>query len=71
MIGASAHAGYPVRIPSLEIETVGAGGGSIAWSIPAVRCGWDRRARARIGARLLRAGRNRAHRDRANVVLAG
>ena len=24
-------AGYPVRIPSLEIETVGAGGGSIAW----------------------------------------
>jgi len=26
-----AIAGYPVRIPSLEIETVGAGGGSIAW----------------------------------------
>ena len=24
-------AGHPVRIPSLEIETVGAGGGSIAW----------------------------------------
>jgi len=24
-------AGYPVRIPSLEIETVGAGGGSVAW----------------------------------------
>jgi N-methylhydantoinase A len=24
-------AGYPVRVPSLEIETVGAGGGSIAW----------------------------------------
>jgi len=24
-------AGHPVRVPSLEIETVGAGGGSIAW----------------------------------------
>jgi N-methylhydantoinase A len=29
--GERSVAGYPVRIPSLEIETVGAGGGSIAW----------------------------------------
>jgi N-methylhydantoinase A len=29
--GERAIGGYPVRIPSLEIESVGAGGGSIAW----------------------------------------
>jgi N-methylhydantoinase A len=29
--GERSVAGHPVRIPSLEIETVGAGGGSLAW----------------------------------------
>ena len=29
--GERAIDGYPVRIPSLEIESVGAGGGSLAW----------------------------------------
>jgi N-methylhydantoinase A len=31
IVGERAIGGYPVRIPALEIESVGAGGGSIAW----------------------------------------
>ena len=31
IVGERAIGGYPVRIPTLEIESVGAGGGSIAW----------------------------------------
>lgn len=31
IVSERAVAGYPVRIPTLEIESVGAGGGSIAW----------------------------------------
>ena len=31
LVGERAIGGYPVRIPALEIESVGAGGGSIAW----------------------------------------
>ena len=32
--GDAVVAGYPVRIPSIDIHTVGAGGGSIAWKDP-------------------------------------
>src|SRR5262245_59767764 len=32
LTGERALGGYPVRIPSLEIESIGAGGGSVAWA---------------------------------------
>ena len=47
--------GVPVRLPMIDIHTVGAGGGSLAW-IDARRCAsrWGRAAPGPIRARLLR-----------------
>ena len=57
--------GLPVRLPQVDMHTVGAGGGSIAWIDEggALRVGpAQRRGRPRAG--LLRAGRDAAHRHR-------
>ena len=59
---AHASAGLPVRLPSLAIHTIGAGGGSVARA----RSRWrarrsGRRARAPTRACLLRAGWHRGH----------
>ncbi len=35
-----------MRLPTVDLQTVGAGGGSIVWLDRAGRCGWARRARA-------------------------
>ena len=54
--------GMPIRFPSIDLVSIGAGGGSIAWLDPA---GYprsraaERRRRSRAG--LLRQGRHRAH----------
>ena len=58
-------AGRPLALPALDIHTVGAGGGSIAWRDAggALRVG-PPSAGAQPGARLLRARRQRGDRDR-------
>ena len=38
-------AGFPIRLPSVDVHTVGAGGGSIAWVDEGGRFGWGPRAR--------------------------
>ena len=57
-------AGRPLSLPALDIHTVGAGGGSIAWQDAGARCASVpvRGRPARAG--LLRARRHRADRDR-------
>ncbi len=57
-------AGRPLALPALDIHTVGAGGGSIAWRDPggALRVGPGLRGR-RSRARLLRARRPRSRRS--------
>ena len=60
-----AVAGFPVRLPALDVHTIGAGGGSIAADRRRRRAGGraaERRRRTRAG--LLRAGRTRADRHR-------
>ena len=57
---------FPVRAPTVEVESIGAGGGSIAYVAEvtgALRVG-PRSAGRRPGARVLRAGRHRGHRHR-------
>ena len=58
-------AGFPIRLPSVDLHTVGAGGGSIAWVDEggALRVGPES-AGAEPGAGLLREGRHAADRDR-------
>ena len=48
--------GLPIRIPILDITTIGAGGGSIAWTDKAAHCAWGPRARAQILAQLATVG---------------
>ena len=57
--------GELIRIPTIDIAEVGAGGGSIAWLDPpsGLQVG-PRSAGRRAGARLLRPRRQRADRDR-------
>ena len=57
--------GRSLALPMIDVHTVGAGGGSIAWRDPggALRVG-PRSAGADPGPGLLRARRHRAHRDR-------
>jgi N-methylhydantoinase A len=56
-------AGRPLALPALDIHTVGAGGGSIAWRDPG-GAGGPRLRRRAARARLLRPRRARAHRHR-------
>ena len=65
LVGEGAIGPYPVRTPMVDVNTIGAGGGSIAW-IDARRrlAGGAAQRRRRAGARLLRARRRRGHRDR-------
>ena len=58
-------AGRPLALPMVDIHTVGAGGGSVAWRDPggALRVGPRSRGR-RAGPRLLRPRRDRADGDR-------
>ena len=61
----SVQYGYPIRFPSIEVLTIGAGGGSLAWIDDAgsLRNG-PQSAGADPGAGVLRAGRHRAHQHR-------
>ena len=57
--------GYPVRVPSLDVHTIGAGGGSIARiDAGGALGGRSRLGRRGAGPRLLRAGRRGRHRHR-------
>ena len=64
-------AGFPIRLPALDVHTIGAGGGSIARSTAAVRSSSDRRAQAQPPARRATAGRRRADGDRRPISCAG
>ena len=61
----SVQYGYPIRFPSIEVLTIGAGGGSLAWIDDAgsLRNG-PQSAGADPGPALLRPGWNRAHQHR-------
>ena len=64
--------GLPLRLPQLDIHTVGAGGGSIAWIDPggALRVGpRERRGRSRAG--LLRPRRRRCRRSPTRTCVLG
>ena len=61
--------GLPVRLPMVDLHTVGAGGGSLAWLDAAARFGSGRRARSRPRPGRLRPRRKRATVTDANLLL--
>jgi N-methylhydantoinase A len=57
-------AGVPIRVPMVDVHTVSAGGGSIAWADAAGLCvsGRTRRARSPVPPDTARAAKTRRHR---------